>query len=75
MAVYYGLGLDDSWDNVITMLYYSVVLNFAMCAQGYMIGCMTDDHETANSTNGFFIMIFMLVSGGIGNITAFPLPI
>ena len=43
-----------------------------MCAQGYLIGSATNDLETANQLNSFSIILFMLVSGGLGSLSDFP---
>ena len=51
---------------------FAIILNFLMCAQGYFFGCLSDNPEAAQQINGFTMMIFMLLSGGLGSIDSFP---
>ena len=70
--VFWGLDIDESWENWLMFVLYAGILNLAMNAQGYFCGVLTDDPEGANQINTFAILLFMLTSGGLGNVAAFP---
>ena len=43
-----------------------------MSAQGFFCSVLVSDDQAANTINTFIILIFMLTSGGLGNIDSFP---
>ena len=51
---------------------YVIALNFVMCSQGYFCGVLTDNETGAQQINTFAILLFMLTSGGLGNLATFP---
>ena len=72
MLVFYFLGINTSFESLLIFEAYAIILNVIMCAQGYLIGSITNDLETANQINSFSIILFMLVSGGLGSLADFP---
>ena len=72
LVVFWGLSIDTSFDNFITFVFYAGLLNFVNVAQGYFCGVLTDSEEASKQINTFMILLFMLTSGGLGNVDAFP---
>tara|TARA_B110000285_G_scaffold230234_1_gene296462 strand:- start:311 stop:937 length:627 start_codon:yes stop_codon:yes gene_type:complete len=46
--VFWGLNIDESWQNWLMFVLYAGLLNLAMNAQGYFCGVLTDDDQGAN---------------------------
>lgn len=44
---YYGLGIDNDFETVLKMVGFAVLLNLAMCAQGYLCGMLSFDEQMA----------------------------
>ena len=72
LVVFWGLSIDTSFNNFIIFVFYAGLLNFVNVAQGYFCGVLSDNEEAAKQINTFAILLFMLTSGGLGNVDSFP---
>lgn len=72
VVLFWGLSIDTSFHNFAMFFLDVVGLNFVMCSQGYFCGVLTDNENGAQQINTFAILLFMLTSGGLGNLATFP---
>jgi len=72
LVIFYGLGISEKLQNLLMFILYAVVLNICMVCQGYFCGALCETDSTANQVNSMMMIIFMLCSGGLGNVTSFP---
>lgn len=72
LITFYGLSVDESFENLLYFIAYAVILNLTMCAQGYWCGTLCSGEAAAQQVNTFMILLFMLTSGGLGNVDSFP---
>ena len=70
--IFWGLEIDQSLENWLMFVLFAGVMNLTMNAQGYFCGVMTTDEQLAQQINTFMILLFMLTSGGLGNVDSFP---
>ena len=47
LIVFWGLSIDQSFTNFVVFIFYAMLLNLIMSAQGYFCGILSDEEETA----------------------------
>lgn len=73
LVIFWGIGLEDTtFLNFMTFLGYSLLMNALSMALGYFAGVISEKDQVAQSVSTFFILFWMLLSGGLGNISALP---
>lgn len=72
LVVFWGLSIDESFENFGWFVLYALLLNLVNCGQGYLCGVLSDDEQVAQQLNTFAILLFMLTSGGLGSAADFP---
>jgi ABC-type multidrug transport system permease subunit len=72
LVVFWGIDIDTSIENFFLFVLFAMLLNMVNVAQGYFCGILTDNEQAAQQINTFAILLFMLTSGGLGNVDAFP---
>ena len=72
LILFWGLSIDTSFQNFLMFMAYAMLLNVESIAQAYFCGTLTSDETAAQSINTMMILLFMLTSGGLGNVDSFP---
>lgn len=68
LMLFWCLAIDQSWNNLLWLLGFSIVGNFTWAAMGFFVGLtIPDESDGAKVINVMLCMIFMSVNGGIVN--------
>lgn len=72
LIVFWGLSIDTSLTNFAMFILYAVLTNFEAISLGFFLGSLMKDVQAAAVTLVLFQLLFMLTSGGLGNVDSFP---
>jgi len=70
--LFYGLGINTEFSNLLLLVAYAILLNLSMVAQGFFFGTLSDDFTSAGPKMMMPMLLFMLTAGVLGNTTTFP---
>ena len=63
MMLYYTTSIAENKDNLMWFLAYAQISNFIFCGQGFFLGIMILDEDTAKLINLLFLMMWITGNG------------
>ena len=66
--LFWMIGIDTSFDNLLWMVCYGVLSNYAFCGQGYFMGILVLNEDAVKVVNFLVIMFWMTSNGVLANL-------
>lgn len=72
LIMFWGLAIPTGIDNFALFLLAGLLVYYNGISLGYFCGVLFDDDTGARTVSNFFLLFFLLTSGGLANAASFP---
>jgi len=68
LLLFWLIGIDISFGNLLLMSAYGIISNFVFCGQGYFLGFWIPNENDVKTINWLFIMVWFSTNGVLVNL-------
>lgn len=68
VTIFWGIGINTSFENFRWMMAYGVISNYVFCSQGYFVGIAVDSEDGCKVVNMFIVLLFSTCNGVLANL-------